>query len=41
VAVVEIEHDGVGRRFLEMVLSLDVGGADHGCTFIGEIRAGA
>ena len=32
--IVEIEHDGVGCGFLERVLALDVGGADHGRTLI-------
>ena len=30
VAIVEIEHDGVGRRCRPAMLSLDPGGADHG-----------
>ena len=34
VAIVEIEHDGVRRSLFEMVLALDVGGADHGPTLI-------
>lgn len=31
VPVVEIEHDGVGCRFLEAMLSQDLGCADHRC----------
>jgi hypothetical protein len=29
VAVVEIEHDGIGGRRAPAVLALDFGGADH------------
>jgi hypothetical protein len=29
VAVVEVQHDGIGRRLCPMVLSLDLCGADH------------
>ena len=29
VAVVEIEHDGIGRRLAPAMLALDLGGADH------------
>ena len=29
VPVVEIEHDGIGRRFLPVMLALNAGGADH------------
>src|SRR3990170_5009218 len=33
VPVVEIEHDGIGRRFLPVMLALDSGGADHRYSF--------
>jgi hypothetical protein len=29
VAVVEVQHDGIGRRLCPMVLSLDLCRADH------------
>ncbi len=32
--IVEIEHDGIGRRFFPAVLSLDAGGADHVRLFV-------
>ena len=29
VPIIEIEHDGIGRRFLPVMMALDSGGADH------------
>ena len=34
VTIVEIEHDGVGRRNRPVMLSLDPGGADHAESFL-------
>ncbi len=39
VTVVEIEHDGVGRRLRPAMLPFDLGGADHAFILLGMISA--
>jgi hypothetical protein len=39
VTIVEIEHDGVGRRFGPAMLPFDLGGADHAFILWGMISA--